>query len=161
MNPKGRLKRKKVPSLKGKASPAYYVRKRYIRPDYRRVEASSRLGGMEIKLEEYDYYIHPGYTDMRKQARTLALLVQSEMELNPFDRSIFVFCGKSRTIIKALCWNGNGWLEIIKRMETGERFHWPTDAQAARKTDLDTIIGTLKGYNMWKPFTSAKPSRVG
>ena len=116
---------------------------------------------MEIKLEEYDYYIHPGYTDMRKQARTLALLVQNEMELNPFDRSIFVFCGKSRTIIKALCWNGNGWLEIIKRMETGERFHWPTDAQAARKTDLDTIIGTLKGYNMWKPFTSAKPSRVG
>ena len=106
---------------------------------------------MEIKLEEYDYYIH----------RTLALLVQNEMELNPFDRSIFVFCGKTRTVIKALCWNGNGWLEIIKRMETGERFHWPTDAQAARKTDLDTIIGTLKGYNMWKPFTSAKPSRVG
>lgn len=116
---------------------------------------------MEIKLEEYDYYIHPGYTDMRKQARTLALLVQNEMELNPFDRNIFVFCGKTRTIIKALCWNGNGWLEIIKRMETGERFHWPTDAQVARKTDLDTIIGTLKGYNMWKPFTSAKPSHVG
>ena len=54
---------------------------------------------MEIKLEEYDYYIHPGYTDMRKQARTLALLVQNEMELNPFDRSIFVFCGLCEDIV--------------------------------------------------------------
>ena len=54
---------------------------------------------MEIKLEEYEYYIHPGYTDMRKQARTLALLVQNEMELNPFDRSIFVFCGLCEDIV--------------------------------------------------------------
>ena len=78
--------------------------------------------GMEIKLEEYTYYISLGYTDMRKQSRTLALLVQNEMGLNPFEKSIFVFCGKSRMILKALCWNGNGWLEITKRIETKDRF---------------------------------------
>ena len=30
---------------------------------------------MEIRLEEYEYYIRPGYTDMRKQSRGLAIIV--------------------------------------------------------------------------------------
>ena len=116
---------------------------------------------MEINLEEYTFYIRPGYTDMRKQSRTLALLVQNVMNLNPFEKSIFVFCGKNRTILKALCWNGNGWLEIVKRLETGERFKWPESGEEARKVNIGILIGTLKGYNMWKPFESITPKYVG
>ena len=41
-----------------------------------------------IKFEEYDYYIKPGCTDLRKGALKLSLIVQEEMALNPFSKSI-------------------------------------------------------------------------
>ena len=49
-----------------------------------------------IKFEEYDYYIKPGCTDLRKGALKLSLIVQDEIELNPFIKSIFMFCSKNR-----------------------------------------------------------------
>lgn len=52
-----------------------------------------------IKFEEYDYYIKPGYTDLRKGALKLSLIVQDEIELNPFIKSIFMFCSKNRKTI--------------------------------------------------------------
>ena len=52
-----------------------------------------------IKFEEYDYYIKPGCTDLRKGALKLSLIVQDEMELNPFTKSIFMFCSKNRKTI--------------------------------------------------------------
>ena len=52
-----------------------------------------------IKFEEYDYYIKPGCTDLRKGALKLSLIVQDEMELNPFTKSIFMFCSKNRNTI--------------------------------------------------------------
>ena len=51
------------------------------------------------KFEEYDYYIKPGCTDLRKGALKLSLIVQDEMELNPFTKSIFMFCSKNRKTI--------------------------------------------------------------
>ena len=36
---------------------------------------------MEIKLEDYDFYIRPGVTDMRKGSTSLAYIVQNEMQL--------------------------------------------------------------------------------
>lgn len=52
-----------------------------------------------IKFEEYGYYIKPGCTDLRKGALKLSLIVQDEMELNPFTKSIFMFCSKNRKTI--------------------------------------------------------------
>ena len=52
-----------------------------------------------IKFEEYDYYIKPGCPDLRKGALKLSLIVQDEIELNPFTKSIFMFCSKNRKTI--------------------------------------------------------------
>ena len=52
-----------------------------------------------IKFEEYDYYIKLGCTDLRKGALKLSLIVQDEIELNPFTKSIFMFCSKNRKTI--------------------------------------------------------------
>jgi transposase len=72
---------------------------------------------MQINLESYSFYIKPNFTDMRKSARTLAYIVQDEMGLKPFEKSVFVFCGKTKRIIKAIVWDENRWIEIIKRLE--------------------------------------------
>ena len=52
-----------------------------------------------IKFGEHDFYIKPGCTDLRKGALKLSLIVQDEMELNPFTKSIFMFCSKNRKTI--------------------------------------------------------------
>ncbi|NLL24172.1 MAG: transposase [Spirochaetales bacterium] len=45
---------------------------------------------------------------MHKNARTLTYIVQDEMSLKPFEKSMFVFYGKSKKIIKAIVWDENG-----------------------------------------------------
>ena len=123
---------------------------------------------MEIRLEEYEYYIRPGYTDMRKQSRRLSILVQDTMNLEPFRKSVFIFCGRSRRILKAIVrilkaivWDGNGWIEIIKRIECNERFFWPRDEEEARKATLQQVMGLLAGYNVWRPLPELSPEAVG
>ena len=108
---------------------------------------------MEIRLEDYNFYIRPGRTDMRKSSVGLALIVQDEMGLQPFERSVFLFCGTSRRIIKAIVWNGNGWLEIIKRLECGSSFKSIALmilrlVPQKRKTDLSKGCSPISSWTM-------------
>lgn len=41
-------------------------------------------------------YIACGYTDMRKSIDGLAAIVQQNYQLNPFQNSLFLFCGRRR-----------------------------------------------------------------
>ena len=47
---------------------------------------------------------------MRKGPTSLAYLVQYEMGLEPFSKSVFLFCGRSGKTVEAIVWNRNGWL---------------------------------------------------
>ena len=44
---------------------------------------------------------------MRKGIRGLAALVQQNYQMDPTDSSLFLFCGKSRSQLKALLWEPN------------------------------------------------------
>lgn len=55
-------------------------------------------------------YIACGYTDLRRGIDGLAALVQQEFSLDPFTNTLFLFCGRCRDRIKALYWEGNGFL---------------------------------------------------
>ena len=80
---------------------------------------------MTIDLSDYSYYIRPGFTDMRKRPCSLAGLVSSEMGHDPYDRSVYLFCGRSRKTIKALACDGTGWLVLTKRLVVEGTFRWP------------------------------------
>lgn len=116
---------------------------------------------MEIRLEDYNLYIKAGRTDMRKSSAGLALIVQNEMKLQPFDKSVFLFCGANRRTIKAIVWNGNDWLEIIKRLECGSSFKWPTNAEDALKIKIEDLLLLLKGYDIWRQFPVYRPKFAG
>jgi len=79
-------------------------------------------------------YIACGYTDLRYGIDGLAATVQERFNLNPFETDIlFLFCGRRNDRIKALVWEGDGFLLLYKRLEDG-KFKWP------RKTeDLEEI----------------------
>lgn len=115
---------------------------------------------MLLEWDSYDYYIRPGKTDMRKKAYTLSVLVENEMDLSPFDRSVFLFCSGTKRILKIIVWDGNGFWEMTKRLESKGTFAWPTSTEEAFKTSLDDIKLLLKGADPWRRLTVLHPQKV-
>jgi len=49
-----------------------------------------------------EIYIACGYTDMRKSIDGLAAVVKVQFRLDPFERNLYLFCGRRRDRMKAL-----------------------------------------------------------
>lgn len=70
-----------------------------------------------------EIYLACGYTDMRKSIGGPAVVVQQQFKLDSFQLALFLFCGKRCDRLKALLWEGNGFVLLYKRLENG-RFQW-------------------------------------
>ena len=46
---------------------------------------------MQLNIEEHDFYVRPGVTDMRKRATGLSRIVQNQMKMMPFSKAVFLF----------------------------------------------------------------------
>ena len=53
---------------------------------------------------------------MRKGIRGLAALVQQNYQMDPTDSSLFLFCGKSQSQLKALLWEPDGFILLSKQL---------------------------------------------
>jgi transposase len=90
-------------------------------------------------------YIRPGRTDMRKAIHGLLILAEEEMQLNVFERSVFLFCGISKRNLKVLFWEKNGFCLLQKKLEK-DRYAWPMNEQQAQQlthADLDLLLQGL------------------
>ncbi len=50
-------------------------------------------------------YLPLGSTDMRKEINRLSVLVEGQLELDPFSGHLFVFCNRRRATVKVLFWD--------------------------------------------------------
>lgn len=88
---------------------------------------------MKVRFpDDIRIYIACGHTDMRKSIDGLAAIVSQNFHLDPFGNALFLFCGRRRDRMKALLWEGDGFLLLYKRLEGGS-FQWPKTAEAARE----------------------------
>ena len=63
-------------------------------------------------------YLAPGFTDLRRGIDGLAAIVRFQFSLDPYDKNtLFLFCGRRSDRIKALLWEGDGFVLLYKRME--------------------------------------------
>ncbi len=67
--------------------------------------------------------------DFRKQMRGLSVVVQEELELDPFSAYLFAFCNRRRNHVKLLLWERNGFVLWQKKLEK-HRFAWPRNVDA-------------------------------
>lgn len=67
--------------------------------------------------------------DFRKQILGLSVLVQEELDLDPFSTHLFAFCNRRRDHVKLLFWERNGFVLWQKKLEK-DRFPWPRDLEA-------------------------------
>lgn len=106
-----------------------------------------------------DIYIACGYTDMRKSIDGLAAIVQEQFRLDPFSKSLFLFCGKHRDRLKALFWEGDGFVLLYKRLENGN-FKWPRSQDEARLLTWQEFRWLMEGLSIDQP-QAIKPVKQG
>ena len=88
---------------------------------------------MKIKFpDDIKIYIACGKTDMRKSIDGLSAIVSQNFKLDPFENALFLFCGGKRDRIKAILWEGDGFILLYKRLEGGV-FQWPRTTEEVRE----------------------------
>lgn len=106
-------------------------------------------------------YIVTGYTDMRRSIDGLAAIVQQNYGLEPCSGSLFLFCGRKRSKLKALLWEGDGFLLLYKRLENGA-FQWPRSKSEAKQLTREQFVWLMQGLSIDQPkaIKSVKPKSI-
>ena len=73
-------------------------------------------------------YVHRDPVDFRMGINGLSIVVEQAMSLNLPDGALYVFGNRRRDRIKIIAWDGNGFWRLLKRLESYDRFAWPSDA---------------------------------
>ena len=108
-----------------------------------------------------NYYIAYGYTDMRKQIDGLAALVQTQFGQEMEETSLYLFCGRRADRIKALYWDGTGYILLYKRLME-KRFQWPRNEKELKKLTQQEFRWLMEGLSITQPkaFVQGKPGTV-
>ena len=95
-------------------------------------------------------YLVTGYTDLRRSIDGLAAIVQGQLQLDPFCKGFFLFCGRRCDRIKGLLWEGDGFLLLYKRLDNG-RFQWPRNETEAKLLTPQQTRWLLEGLTIEQP----------
>lgn len=100
---------------------------------------------MKIKFpSDIRIYIACGKTDMRKSIDGLSMIVSQNFNLDPFENALFLFCGTKKDRMKALYWEGDGFLLMYKRLENGV-FQWPKTKEDVREITYQQYRWLIEG----------------
>ena len=95
-------------------------------------------------------YIACGYTDLRRGIDGLATLVKSQFQMDPFQRALFLFCGRRRDRIKGLYWEQDGFILLYKRLEQGA-YQWPRTENEVRQLTPQQYRWLMEGLKVEQP----------
>ena len=91
-----------------------------------------------------EIYLYRAPVDFRKQANGLALLVEQELEHNPFSGALYAFTNRQRNKIKCVMWEDNGFVMYYKALAE-EKFKWPKPADELLALTGEQINWLLDG----------------
>ncbi|MCB9083605.1 MAG: IS66 family insertion sequence element accessory protein TnpB [Bdellovibrionaceae bacterium] len=76
---------------------------------------------MSIRLRSgHRVFIYSDYQDLRAGFDSLAMVVREKMKRDLLEGDLFIFIGRNRKRLKALCYDGTGLLLFAKRLERGQ-----------------------------------------
>jgi transposase len=104
-------------------------------------------------------YMACGVTDMRKGFDSLAAQVQTALQFDPHDGSLYAFRGRRGDLIKFLWWDGQGLCLFSKRLERG-KFVWPQAKEGAVSLTAAQVSMLVEGIDWRMPARSWRPERA-
>ena len=105
---------------------------------------------MLVDSSNVKVYLVLGHTDMRKAVNGLSAMVSERIGLDPLSGHLFVFCNRSKDIIKVLYWDRNGFCLWYKRLERG-RFRWPSCMDEVMELSSRELSWLLSGLEVRQP----------
>ncbi len=96
---------------------------------------------------------------MRKAINGLAVLVDEQMQEDPLNGSLYLFCNRQRRNLKALYWDRNGFCLWQKKLEK-HRFPWPETVEAVRELQAGELKMLLEGIDFFRAHRELYYSRV-
>lgn len=108
-----------------------------------------------------NYYIACGYTDMRKQIDGLVAMIQLQFGKVIDEESIFLFCGHKADRIKAIYWDGTGYILLYKRLRE-KRFQWPRTDQDLKRLNPQEFRWLMEGLSICqkKAISRGTPAKI-
>ena len=70
-----------------------------------------------------------------------------------------ISCGKRRDRIKALLWEGDGFVLLYKRMENGGGFQWPRSCAEMRSLSWQEFRWLTEGLSIDQPKANKRMER--
>lgn len=93
-------------------------------------------------------YIVCRYTYLRYGIDSLAAIIEQKYKLSLFvPNTLFLFCGRSASKIKGLLWEGDGFLLLYKRVESGH-FSWPRSSDEVRAMNAEQYRWLMQGFSI-------------
>lgn len=79
--------------------------------------------------------------------------------MNPFQRVLFLLCGRRRDRIKGLYWEGDGFVLLYKRLET-DSFMWPRTSEEVQALTPQQYRWLMEGLSIDQPKAHKQVSRL-
>jgi transposase len=105
-------------------------------------------------------WIAAGHTDMRRGMQSLALQVQETLKRDAHAGDLYVFRGRSGSLIKILWHDGIGMSLYAKRLERG-RFIWPSVTAGVVSISRSQLAYMLDGIDWRNPQHTWRPTAAG
>ncbi len=100
----------------------------------------------DIKLRKVILIV--GRTDMRKGIDSLVSTVRLNYGRDPVETgTLFLFCGRNKSRIKGLFYEGDGFSLVSKRLNDGF-YPWPSTPNEARELTFEEYDRLLAGFQI-------------
>lgn len=114
---------------------------------------------------QHQLFIAINPVDFRRGIDGLRALCLSQLQRDPFSGNIFIFCNQSKTSVKILNYDGNGFWLCHKRFSQGKLKWWPrTEQEACAVRAVELIIMLQQGQPLeahvpenWRQLPAPQP----
>jgi transposase len=105
---------------------------------------------MSLRLKEgLRVFVYSEYVDLRAGFDKLTMIVNEKIKAKLVDGDLFLFLGKDRKRLKAICYDGTGTLMIAKKQDRG-RFMALEDLED-REITVEELDWLLRGSIIRRP----------
>lgn len=99
-----------------------------------------------------EIYIVTGYTDMRKSIDGLCEIIREQLNMEPDQNALYLFCGRRADRIKAILKEPDGYVLLYKRLSVSEgRYRWPRNSNEAKQITWKQFDWLMSGLEIEQP----------